>query len=154
MQPILFIDPGPTQSGWIILQTSPKLLVVTGGVSPNIEVRKLVRKSNEVDTVIGYELPMCYGSVLSAAIVDTCRMCGAIDQITDYTATPITRPEIVQYHTGIRSAKKGQVWQCLVEKYGGKGTKSDPGFFYGISSHARDAAAGAIFIYEKIKETM
>jgi hypothetical protein len=52
------------------------------------------------------------------------------------------------HHCGNMRAKDKNIIQALKDKYGEKGTKADPGFFYGISSHVWQAFAVAAYVAE------
>lgn len=164
---ILAIDPGNTESGWVVIdgtdahplaagkwdnlrllgaiQNGPTALLDLGclGTAP-------ARGDNLVDTLV-IEMVASYGMPVGSEVFDTCVWIGRFAQVwEDCTATPadlIKRPDVKLHHTGWRGSKDSNVTAALVERFApgqrnhGKGTKKYPGFFYGFRADIWQAYA-------------
>lgn len=146
---IAFIDPGPEQSGWCV--TDWELRIVGSGVLENFHMRdKLLHEWKPEGHYFGIERPVYYGfKGTSPEILPTCIWVGRFIESNGGNYEAPSRPDICEHLAGRRQATKSEVWRCLVEKFGGKGTKKDPGRLYGLASHARDAFAGCVYLHDK-----
>jgi hypothetical protein len=148
MKIILAIDPGNKQSGWACVQDGK---LVGSGVLPNNELLHL--SAFQTADVLAIEWIQAMGMAVGQEVFQTCMWVGRFVQVAK---TLQNRPEIrlvprgviKHHHCGKTTAKDANVTQALRDKYGEKGTKKAPGYFFGVSSHAWQAFAVAAYIIE------
>lgn len=138
---VMFVDPGPLQSGVAIIGIDNFEPIHTTIMSND----QLLAFEHPLRCVVGIEMPVCYGGKIGASTLHTCRVVGQLQQsLRPLPVILMSRPEVLRQATGQPSAKKGAAWEVMVERFGEPGTKRNPGLLYGISSHARDAYEGAV----------
>ena len=154
---ILAIDPGTTESGFVewtpehSKTTEDEFGNVVGAVNfPNflhfavMENQTLLRllRAKERTSVLVIERFACYGMAVGREVLEACEFVGECKEA--FKAGPVVlvyRKDIKMHHCGQPKAKDGNIAQALRDKYGDKGTKQAPGFFYGFSSHTWQAFA-------------
>lgn len=142
---VAFIDPGPTQSGFCVVE-GKEISVLQAGVVENYALLTIL--AVEKYDVLGIEMPVCYGGMGGGDIYHTCRWVGRFEQCSSAHVSLVSRPDVLGHVAGKRNAKKGMAWECMKERFGEPGTKSAPGKLYGIKDHARDAFEGAVYIMD------
>lgn len=159
--PILAIDPGTAQSGYVALMAGE---VVAAEVISNAEMLSYVQRSHW--RVNGYalsiEMVASYGMPVGREVFETVRWIGRFQQAWyDPDAVRLVYRQDVKLHL-CRSlkARDSHVRQAVLDRFsstgGGKtpqvGTKKQPGPLYGVSSHAMSALAVAIYSSEVVHE--
>ena len=146
---ILAIDPGTTQSGYVVIKDgNPK--PVESGVIPNGQLLNMV---SEIEP----EIVLCewiesYGMSVGKSVFETCHFIGRLYltaiyyQVHDFHH--IGRKAIKMHHCNSMRAKDANIRQTLIDKYGKPGTKKAQGATYGIKSHAWSAYALAMYYVE------
>lgn len=137
---VLAIDPGPTQSGVVLLDGGR---VLRPGVYPNADVRAMLRHSIEYDAV-AIELIRSYGMAVGASVFDTCIEIGRFVEIADAGGKPvdlIPRQTVKLDLCGSPRAKDPNVRQALIDLWGGAGAEKKGGALAGVKSHAWAALA-------------
>lgn len=148
---ILAIDPGSTESGVVILH--PGYMPHFSGILPNHEVVATVEgelDGNKTDVVI--EMVGHYGTGMPAGrdVFDTCVWIGRFIESfarRGYMVRTLPRSTVKLNLCNSVKAKDQNVIQALVDRFDrshgkyGKGTKSDPGFFYGFKDDMWQAFA-------------
>jgi hypothetical protein len=144
------IDPGTTESGWAHFVPSHKV-VLSSGVCKNDELLRLLRDwwAQSEDASLAIEMIASYGMAVGHEIFETCVWIGRFQQAwRDPAAVRLVYRRDVKLHLcGNARAKDPNVWQALVDKFGGSaavGKKAAPGPLYGVKSHARAALAVAV----------
>lgn len=147
MRQILGIDPGPTQSGWVIINPHT-LRPVNHGISENHSLTETITLHPDAHTTI--EMISSYGMPVGADVFQTCVWIGRfIEHTNGYTLH--TRTKVRLHHCGSQHAKDPNVVGALVERFApgqrnrGKGTKTEPGWFHGFRSHVWQAYALAVY---------
>lgn len=141
MKTILAIDPGPTQSAFIVWNDS----VVDSGTVPNEVFRSFLGSRlpcMDVDKV-AIEMIACYGMPVGKETFDTCVWIGRFIECAMLKPYLIYRRDIKIHLCGSMKAKDSNIRQALIDKYGAPGTKKNPGKTYGISGHLWAALAVA-----------
>lgn len=146
---ILAIDPGPTQSGWVIYDAGR---VAASGVSENDEMLTTVKHSPVERLAI--EMIASYGMAVGREVFETCVWIGRFQQAwrAPGEVELVYRKDVKLYLCGTPKAKDANVRQALLDMFpragGGKtpqiGTKAQPGPLFGVSSHAWPALGVAI----------
>lgn len=146
---ILAIDPGPTQSGWCILDGDS---VEKSGVSKNEEVLEIVQKSSA--SALAIERVASYGMSVGREVFETCEWVGDFRnewrRRSRGEALLIYRKDVKMHLCGTPRAKDPNIRQALIDKLGPPGKKADPGPTYGVSSHAWAALGVAVTASETL----
>lgn len=142
---ILGIDPGPTQSAFVLLNRSGKPILFDK--VPNEELLdwlKINRDSARV-TVIEW---ITVASVAGAETYHTCRWVGRFQEAAG-RAELLPRMDVLQHLFGKRNVKSADalVRRAMLDRFGGdgaKGTKAAPGPLHGFHADCWAALAVAI----------
>ncbi|CAM2142644.1 conserved protein of unknown function [Pararobbsia alpina] len=150
MSTLLAIDPGTTQSGWVIVEDSR---VMQSGVMPNPDMLNFIDDCRFCDDM-AIEMIASYGMAVGREVFETCVWIGRfIECFRDPDLVRLVYRKDVKLHLcGTPRAKDANIRQALIDLYpatgGGKtpqiGTKSQPGPLYGVTSHAWPALAVAV----------
>jgi len=150
----LAIDPGSTQSAYCLVDDD--LRPVRFGKVKNHQILGIIQDEDHHELVI--EMVACYGMPVGAEVFDTCVWIGRFVQIaSDYcvTAKYIYRSEVKQNMCHSAKANDSTIKQALVDRFAkgvsnhGKGTKAQPGWFYGFSADIWSAYAVAVTHFDK-----
>lgn len=142
---ILAIDPGNIDSAYVLFDG--KKLYEFGKVS-NREMRNILLKHIRDDRIkkVVIEMVACYGMPVGATVFDTCVYIGRFTEIANMHNMKVEyvyRKDIKMFICGRTSAKDSNVSQALRDIYGEKGTKKNPGFFFGFKADIWQAFAVA-----------
>jgi hypothetical protein len=141
---ILAIDPGPTQSGAVLLRVSdhndPFIVPV---VAENVDLLHTLY-CGDYDCV-AIEMIANYGMAVGKEVFETCVWIGRFIQAAKVPPVRYTRQEIKLHLCGSPRAKDANIRQALIDLYGPQGTKAKPGPTYGVKSHAWAALAVAAY---------
>lgn len=136
MGTILAIDPGNMESGYVVVEHDGEEIrrVLDVGMLPNEEIRDVLRKNlYGNDAVFAIEMIARLGMPVGQTVFDACLWIGRFMECAEkYGAesVKIFRREEKLYLCGCMNAKDANVRQALIDRYGGVGTKKEPGFFY------------------------
>lgn len=157
MTRLLAIDPGNTESGWIVIDADTRA-PLTFGKTGNRDLRDRLwtTASNVIaaDRAV-IEMVASYGMAVGADVFDTCVWIGrfhtAIECQTGDEPALVKRHPVKLHHCHSARASDSNIRQALVDRFApgqpnhGKGTKADPGWFHGF--HADIWAAYALAVY-------
>ena len=159
MGTILAIDPGNIQSGYVLVEHDGKEIrkVLDVGKVPNGEMYSVFFSTYDhlaIEMVAGMGMPV------GQEVFDTCFWIGRFWEFAtlygvSHPPQKIFRREEKLYLCGRASAKDANIRQALVDRYApgepnyGKGTKKNPGFFYGFSADMWAAMAVAVTYFDK-----
>lgn len=165
MSTILAIDPGNTESGWVVIDAETCKPLAFGKTN-NLEL--LGRINTYVDLPgsltadhIVIEMVASYGMAVGAEVFDTCVWIGRFFEA--YSLGHGKAPELVKrqpvrvHHCHSTKAKDTNVTQALVDRFTpgqrnfGKGTKDAPGFFYGFAKDIWQAYALAVYAADRLE---
>jgi hypothetical protein len=148
MKTIIGIDPGNKESGWCIVGSDGKI-ESSGVMENNLMLKSLEDQSEcEFPRVVAIEWIQAMGMAVGKEVFETCLWAGRFAQAAQCHVRLVPRGRIKHHHCGSAKAKDGNIAQALRDKYGQKGTKAEPGYFYGVSSHAWQAFAVAAYVLE------
>jgi len=135
---ILAIDPGPEESAYVLMN-GDDLRPVDFGKIPNTDLRSLF--FNTVNyTVI--EMVASYGMAVGAEVFETCVWIGRfMEAIRGSSCTRVPRIKVKQHLCHDSRAKDANIIQALKDRFGNKGTKKNPGWFYGFKDDVWQAYA-------------
>lgn len=134
MGTILAIDPGNIQSGYVLAEHDGKEIrkVLDVGKIPNDDMYNVLCSPYDhlaIEMVAGMGMPV------GQEVFDTCFWIGRFWEFArvysmGHPPQKIYRREEKLYLCGCLSAKDKNIRQALIDRYGGVGTKKEPGFFY------------------------
>jgi hypothetical protein len=94
------------------------------------------------------------GMAVGREVFDTAKFIGRIQyhlELKNEAYNMVKRTEIKLHHCNTTRAKDTNIRQALIDRFGDKGTKKQPGFFYGIAgSDQWSACAIAIYGYDQL----
>lgn len=156
---IIAIDPGCTESGYVVVRHDGNEItqVLDKGKVENKEIYSVMNQYLAYDLAI--EMVACYGMPVGAEVFDTCVWIGQFlrEANTGKLARKIKliyRKEEKLNLCGNTAAKDANIVQALIDRYAygqpnkGKGTKKQPGFFYGFAKDVWQAMAVAVTYFD------
>lgn len=159
MGTILAIDPGNMESGYVLVEHDGKEIrkVLDVGKVTNEGMYSVFFSTYDhlaIEMVAGMGMPV------GQEVFDTCFWIGRFWEFAtlygvSHPPQKIFRREEKLYLCGRASAKDANIRQALVDRYApgqpnfGKGTKKNPGFFYGFSADMWAAMAVAVTYFDK-----
>lgn len=158
MSRLLAIDPGNRESGWVVIDGD--LRPIRFGKAPNTEVLYYIATEAVGRVVI--EMVASYGMPVGADVFETCVWIGRFAQAAEYTraeeADLIKRHPVKVHHCHSAKANDANLRQALVDRFApgqtnhGKGTKAEPGWFYGFRADIWQAYALAVYAADTAEE--
>ena len=139
---VLAIDPGTTESGWVLYDGS----VIDSGVSQNEAL--IDQLAHEDADLMAVEMIASYGMAVGQDVFETCVWIGRFIQAAPIPHKLITRQKVKLHVCKSPKAKDANIRQALIDKIGPAGTKKSPGPTYGVKSHAWAALAVAVTAVE------
>lgn len=154
---LLAIDPGPVESAYVVIDTDD-CQPISFGKLPNEELQdRLWTAAPSIITAdcAVIEMIASYGMAVGAEVFETCvwvgRLYTAIECQTGDEPTLVKRHPVKVHHCHSARATDSNIRQALVDRFAkgqpnhGKGTKAEPGWFYGFHSDIWAAYALAVY---------
>lgn len=140
---LLALDPGTTHTGWVQFANE---VVQASGIHDNHEILDLIRSHRGPVAIERFE---ARGMPIGDESVVTMLWTGRFIEAAGMDRVRLVKRSAVKSHLcGSQRAKDANVWQALVDRWGGKalavGTIKRTGPLYGVKSHARAALAVAV----------
>lgn len=138
---ILAIDPGPTESAFVILDGAQ---ITLKGKLPNADLlESLSDGATSVASTLVIEMIACYGMAVGAEVFETCVWIGRFMQKFDRSAAThrITRGQVKMHLCHSMKAKDANIRQALIDRYGGPQCIKKGGALYGVSGDVWAALA-------------
>ncbi len=154
MNRILAIDPGCTESAWLIFENGE---IQGFGKVPNEEMLALIQPHNphynggQADH-LAVEMVASYGMPVGKDVFETVFWSGRFVEAFSGPHTKVYRKDVKMHLCGSMRAKDSNIRQALIDRFGPQGTKSNPGGTYGISKDVWSALAVAAYycdVHEK-----
>jgi len=152
---LLAIDPGNTESGWVIVDTET-CRPLKFGKTPNDDLLDQIDWGlAECPVVI--EMVASYGMAVGAEVFETCVWVGRFSEAARHYRFDRRLPALVKrhpiklHHCHSAKANDANIRQALVDRFAhgepnhGKGTKAAPGWFYGFAADVWAAYALAVY---------
>lgn len=160
---ILAIDPGTTESGWVLYEECGRIL--GSGVKSNADMlATLGIHRGFVAQILAIEMIASYGMAVGREVFETCVWIGRFQQAwyAPNDVQLVYRKDVKLHLCGTSKAKDPNVRQALIDLYprsgGGAipqiGTKSNPGPLHGISTHAWPALGVAVTVAARFTATV
>ena len=147
---ICAIDPGSSKSALVVW--NGKKLFKTVILENDKFIKWLELNYTKLDFVAVEMLTNQGRSNVGKETFDTCRVVGQIEylcKVYNLRCQLFYRSQVKLHHLGKVIGNDSDILKALVKKYGEKGTKKNPGLFYGVTSHCWQALAIATMITEK-----
>lgn len=156
---ILAIDPGPTESAWVIYDPAENR-VIDCGHECNDDMAEMLRPPGVTCRDLCIEMIACYGMAVGKDVFETCLWIGRYMECWRDVgeANLVYRRDVKLTLCNSARAKDANVRQALLDRFprtgGGAtpqvGTKSKPGPLFGVSKHIW-AALGVAVTWAEIK---
>lgn len=157
---LLAIDPGTQQSGYVILEGDK---ILASGVELNTTLLEAIQKRTQqfsLPETLAIENIVSYGNTVGNTTFKTCIWIGRFYQAwLDYphpaeSVVLIDRITIKKHLCPKQRANDSTIIKALTERFGEKGTKTNPGPTYGLKSHAWQAFALGIYYHDTLSERL
>jgi hypothetical protein len=143
MTTIFAIDPGPIESGYVVMRGG---VISEHGIIPNPALKILLWDFQFQPCIVAIEMIACYGMAVGAEVFETCLWIGEFrGYMRPRPTTLCYRKDIKLHLCGTTTAKDANVRQALIDRLGPPGTKKNPGPTYGIKGHVWSALAVAVY---------
>lgn len=156
---ILAIDPGNTESAYVLVEDDLSRVVEKGKVENFELVDIILRIRDEHSSLehIAIEMIASYGMAVGKTVFETCVWIGRFAQLIrvefGVESEFIYRSEEKMCLCHSMKAKDSNIRQALIDRFGEVGTKKNPGYFYGFKKDIWSAMAVAVTYHDKfIKE--
>lgn len=152
--PILAIDPGTTESGYAVLET-PSLKPLEFGTLKNDDLLRLVKLGNasffHFNLNLAIEMPASYGQAVGHSIFETCFWVGRFwDASSANQKLRLFRKADICVNVCRKyNGSDSMIIKSLVARFGDKGTKKNPGWFYGVSGDVWQAIAVGVTAWDR-----
>jgi hypothetical protein len=157
MSTILAIDPGSTESAYAFIDGTNCRPIDAQKVS-NETLRRLLT-DDYFDADIGaIEMVASYGMAVGKEVFETCVWIGRFIEASECGLADIYRRDVKLHHCGSAKAKDANITQALIDRFAsgepnrGKGTKAEPGWFYGFRADIWQAYALAVLVADRVRE--
>ncbi|WP_131104044.1 hypothetical protein [Ornithinimicrobium sufpigmenti] len=151
---ILAIDPGNTESGWCVIDADTGEPLEFGKTENRELYRKISAGVHTFDRTV-IEMVASYGMPVGKEVFETCvwigRYASLVEDLRGEDVQLVYRQPVKLHHCHSSKAKDSNVRQALVDRFApgqpnhGKGTKSQPGWFYGFRADIWQAYALAVY---------
>lgn len=153
---VLAIDPGTTQSGWVIYDSVARR-PLTFGIHQNEQIIGWLpcTKDKPHADLLAIEHFAAMGMLVGQEVFDTCVWVGRFVQAwhTPSHVWPVLRRDEKLQICADSRAKDKNIRQGLIDMLGAPGTAKNPGPTYGVTSHVWSALAVAVTAAAMYKET-
>jgi hypothetical protein len=150
---ILAIDPGNIDSAFAWIEADDYKPAWSEKL-PNATVASFIHaNASKIDRVV-VEMIRSYGMAVGKEVFETCVWIGRFQQLCIELGIPVElvyRSDVKLHHCHSTAAKDGNVIQALIDRFApnvrnrGKGTKAEPGWFYGFKADIWQAYALAVY---------
>lgn len=144
MKPIFSIDPGNTESAYVVYFPDTHTLGNFDKLA-NEQLREILTESLQWPHHYAIEMIASYGMPVGASVFETCLWIGRYTEIIKRrgeASTLVYRKDVKRHLCGSLKAKDGNIRQAIIDQFpatgGGKnpviGIKSKPGPLFGVSA--------------------
>lgn len=165
---LMGVDPGSSLSAYTVIERSTRRPIIFGKV-PNADLLKLISDFDAAaswgtynPSLLAVEMVITNGMPARAEVFDACVQIGRVQERWDSFFAPSVRISVseVRAHLcgGHRGAKDQNVRIALLDRFAygvrnyGKGTKSDPGWFYGFAADVWQSYAIAVAFADELEQ--
>lgn len=151
---ILALDPGDRLTSWV-LYDSEKQTLSGHDTQPNETLLLRIRANGfrESPDHLACEMVACYGMPVGKTIFETCLWIGRFVEAWQGPHSLVYRLDVKMHLCHSARAKDTNVSQALMDRFGVKGTKKNPGALYGVRG-GEWAALGVALTFAERGEQM
>lgn len=158
---LLAIDPGTTESAYCFIDKETYKPIQADKIPNEKLLTMLIDQSPMCPGDLAIEMVASYGKPVGAEVFDTCVWIGRFIQAMDQTPVSIDyvyRMEERQTICHSGKASDANITQALIDRFAkgvsnrGKGTKKEPGWFYGFKKDIWQAYAVGVTYIDKHNE--
>jgi hypothetical protein len=151
---ILAIDPGNTESGYALIDPITCQPIDVGKIN-NFDLRERISNGDFDDLEnVAIEMVASYGMAVGKEVFETCVWIGRFLEVVNppIPVCLIYRKNVKLHLCHTTKAKDANITQALIDRFAsgqpnrGKGTKADPGWFYGFKADIWQAYALAVYV--------
>jgi len=151
---ILAIDPGNIESGYALIDKDLRPIEI--GKIKNEELKYILELPSTKETIKYYAIEMIasYGMGVGQSVFETCVWIGRFIEVIGDNYKYIYRKDEKMNLCGSMKAKDSNIVQALIDRFApntsnkGKGTKKEPGWFYGFKKDIWQAYAVGVTYYD------
>ena len=152
---VFAIDPGTTQSAWVLWDMGAEE-VVNKGIHRNEDMPAIIRMNAKDAALFAVEMIASYGMPVGREVFETCVWIGRFIHafapgVMDHSRFQVYRLEVKSHLCHSAKAKDANVRQALIDRFGAPGTKKEPGKLYGVSKDIWSAVAVAVTFADKLR---
>lgn len=146
---LLAIDPGNIESGYALIDVATCKPLDIGKIT-NDKLRERITYDWFNVEAVSIEMIASYGMSVGQEIFDTCVWIGRFFECAP-NVNLVYRRDVKLHHCHSTAAKDTNVTQALIDRFAmgqpnrGKGTKANPGWFYGFKKDIWQAFALAVY---------
>jgi hypothetical protein len=160
---VLAIDPGNRESAYVLVDDDRRPLEAAKVVNEHLIddlPRLLARDDVGFDGSVAIEMVASYGMAVGADVFETCVWIGRFsERCRSYWHAAgyprlVFRRDVKLHHCGSARAKDANITQALIDRFAGnvpnrgKGTKAEPGWFYGFKADIWQAYALGVLVVD------
>ena len=146
---IIAIDPGTTLSAYCMIDVETYKPVDFAKI-PNDNLLAYIERKESLRPYVVIEMVTSYGNQVGKDVFETVLWAGRFFQRAEdcgMEAAVLARQEVKLSHCNSSRAKDANIIQALKDRFGDKGTKAAPGWFYGFKADIWQAyALGVTFL--------
>jgi len=147
---IFAIDPGPTESAYVIWDGST---IIDKGKVPSDRILPLIGQHNTQCRFV-CEMIACYGMAVGAEVFETCVWIGRYVEKAQGQMERLTRGKVKMHLCRSMKANDSNIRQALIDRFGAPGKKSTPGLTFGLAGDMWAAFAVAVTHHDQITGTV
>ena len=145
---VLGIDPGPTESAYVLFDSTTQTVAQHHKVFTDAMLSDIEDFRNDYVDVLVIEQIASFGMAVGAEVFETAFNSGRFCEAWDEPWHRVKRHEVKMHLCGNMRAKDGNIRQALIDRWGGKenaiGRKAKPGPLYGLHGDEWSALAVAV----------
>ncbi len=134
---VLALDPGPKKTAWFEIASGKDLVDLwTFGEEDNEDILKRIPQWSDIKRVVVCEEIASFGMPVGVETFETVRWEGEFRHLCRTIGMefqPVKRHDVKMHHCHSARASDANIHQALIDRFGKKGTKKNPGKTFGIS---------------------
>ena len=150
---ILAIDPGPTNSALVVVDTERRIRAKMYG--ENNDIRSATHEWYEPGDMLAIEMIACYGQRVGREVFETCVWIGRFIEASWAENVRLCYRKDILKHFGAQN--DSEIMHTLIAMYGisrkeALGTKKKPGRLHGMHDHLWQALAVGLYAMEMLQK--
>jgi hypothetical protein len=150
---IFGIDPGTTHGAFVEWETKTELIIDKGDLNNDDLMHRTLEfcgqhPDGDPEGVVACEFLQCQGMPVGKETFETAYWIGAVSHAciaSRRNVFRVYRKDVKLHFCGTCKAKEPNIKQALIDRFGSKGTKSQPGKLFGVKDHIWSALCVAIY---------